>query len=492
MKRGMRHPRSDSGFALIEVVVAAAVLALVALAVLAGVEGASSSSGREKARAVAISLAEADQERLRQLPVTELAKYGDTAPYVVPDPAGSTRSVDGVTYTIQSKAQWVRDDTGDSVSCTSDGHAADYFHITSTVTSNVVGTRVAPAKIDSIAAPNVAYGSAHGTLTVKITDPSDSGVQGVLVSVSGGSSPAPKQTNAAGCAVFEQVSAATAGSGYTVSLNKTGYVDHFGVQSLTRTTKVSPGKLTMLTIPYAAAPVPPTGATVYTYAPGSTTSAPGALVASDSFQVSAVNSADSAVMRNWPPTTPASESPSQSANTLFPFAGPYTYFAGNCHYNDPTDQTQYPNVNTVAPNIGLLTGQQQLANAAAVKVTQPPLNIVIARNKSYATPTAAMTVYAIPQAPSGDSCVQPRIQLQTVDVDTTSGYKWMISRNPTGAVDAGVPYGKYTICFKDGTGGSARYWTSPVYDNTTPPTGRSATTTWTPTSGSSPWSATAC
>jgi Tfp pilus assembly protein PilX len=488
MKEGMRHPRSDSGFALIEVIVSAVVLALVALAVLAGVEGASSSSGREKARAVAMSLAEADQERLRQLPVTELAKYADKAPYLVPDAAGSTRTADGVTYTVASKAQWVRDDTGDSVSCTSDGHAADYFHITSTVTSNVVGTRIAPAKIDSIAAPNVAYGSTHGTLTVKITDPSDTGVQGVMVNVSGGSAPAPKATNSAGCAVFEQVSAATAGTDYTVSLNTPGYVDHFGVQSVTRTTKVSPGKLTTVTIPYAPAPNPATVASVYTYAPGSTTGSPGALVTSKSFQVSAVNSGDASVMRNWPSTAPASEAASQSAAALFPFSGAYTYYTGNCHYNDPTDQNYYKNLNTVAPNIGLLTGQQKLANASTVSVTQPPLNVWIDTNKSGANATASMIVWAIPQAPSGDSCVQPRIPLQTVDVDASATYKWMVARTAT-PFDAGVPYGNYKLCFKDGSGSGARYWTSPVYDNTKPPTGNPTMTKYSPISG---WSATAC
>src|SRR4051794_27221866 len=485
MKVGMRHRPSDAGFALIEVLVSAVVLALVALAVLSGVEGANSSSGREKARAVAVSLAEADQERLRQLPVTELAKYGDKAPYVVPDPAGSTRTVDGVQYTVESKAQWVRDDSGDSVSCTSDGHAADYFHITSTVTSSVVGTRIAPARIDSIAAPNVAYGSTHGTLAVKISDPSDTGVQDVLVSVSGGSAPAPKKTNAAGCAVFEQVSSATAGTDYTISLNTPGYVDHFGVQNLTRTTKVSAGKLTMVTIPYAPAPVPATTASVWTYAPGSTTGSPGALVASKSFQVSAVNSGDPVLMRNWPNTTPATEAASQSATALFPFSGAYTYYTGNCHYNDPTDQSYYKNLNTVAPNIGLLTGQQQLANAGSVTVTQPPLNVQIDKNSAGNDATASMIVWAIPQAPTGDSCVQPRIQLQTVNVLASPSYKWMVARTPV-PFDSGVPYGNYKLCFKDGT----KYWTSPVYDNTKPPTGNPSLTKYSPSSTS--WTGTAC
>ena len=60
------RPRDgEAGFALIEVMVSAVVLAMVALAVLAGVDAAGRSTGREKAEAVAVSLAEQDQERMR-------------------------------------------------------------------------------------------------------------------------------------------------------------------------------------------------------------------------------------------------------------------------------------------------------------------------------------------------------------------------------------------------------------------------------------------
>ena len=61
----MTHARHQDGFALIEVIVSAAILAVVALAVLSGLDGASASSARERARAVSASLAEQDQERLR-------------------------------------------------------------------------------------------------------------------------------------------------------------------------------------------------------------------------------------------------------------------------------------------------------------------------------------------------------------------------------------------------------------------------------------------
>jgi hypothetical protein len=208
-------------------------------------------------------------------------------------------------------------------------------------------------------------------------------------------------------------------------------------------------------------------------------------VASKAFQVSAVNSGDPLMLRNWPKTAGASEAASQPAAGAFPFTGAYTFFTGNCHYNDPTDQTNYPSLNTVGAKAALLTGQQKVAaGGAIVNVTQPPLNVQIDKNRNGSNATASMTVWAIPQAPGSDACAQPRIQLTTVDVDSTSAYKWMVARTAS-PLDAGVPYGKYKLCFKDST----RYWTSPVYDNTTPPTGNPTLTKYSPTSG---WSTTAC
>src|SRR4051812_50081077 len=98
---------SNSGYALIEVVVSAAVLAMVAVAVLAGVDGAQRSTGREKARSVAASLAEQDQERLRAMPVEQLATYAPGTPVL---PLG------GASHTGLSESEWGRDDTGGPVS----------------------------------------------------------------------------------------------------------------------------------------------------------------------------------------------------------------------------------------------------------------------------------------------------------------------------------------------------------------------------------------
>ena len=107
MKFTMRTPRSEAGFALIEVIVSAAVLAIVALAVLSGIDAANGASAREKARAVAASLAEQDQERLRTMPVDMLKN-----PPQAPD-----ATVDGVTYKIKSEAKWITDDVGGTPGC---------------------------------------------------------------------------------------------------------------------------------------------------------------------------------------------------------------------------------------------------------------------------------------------------------------------------------------------------------------------------------------
>jgi Tfp pilus assembly protein PilV len=475
----MARLRSDSGFALIEAIVSAAVLAMVALAVLSGIDGAAASSGREKARNVAASLAETDQERLRALPVTTLANYANAASNVVPDPAGPpftvgdptgvVKTVDGVQYRVLSSAQWVADDTSGSVSCTTDSHAAKYFHITSTVTSAVVGKRIAPVTIDSIAAPNVAYSSTNGTLAVQVLDANGAPVVNKQVTITGGTPPPPASTNAAGCAVFQQVATNTAGQSYTASA--AGCVDHFGNNPSTTTATVNAGKITLVTLPCGApASITPT---VYTYAPGSTPASHGTKIASKAFQISVINSGETGMLRSFPTTKGANELATYPATSLFPFTTKYTFFTGNCHYNDPTD-TRYGSANTASPNGALIAGQQVTTQLLGADVYQPPLNIQLTKSSSGGNSwTTTYTVYAIPVAPSDDDCAQPRITLSTFNVGTTASPKWMVGRSYDSTnkiLDAGVPYGSYSICFASGS----KDWVAGTYDNTTPPTGKAA------------------
>jgi hypothetical protein len=182
---------------------------------------------------------------------------------------------------------------------------------------------------------------------------------------------------------------------------------------------------------------------------------------------------------------------SQSLTSLFPFPTTYTAFTGNCHYNDPTDAV-YGSTNTNGQNGALVAGQQVLATAGNVKVVQPPLNIRLTGKNATGgnTITTSYAVVLKPVPPTGDKCVQPPITtLKTIDTDSTGSFKWMVGRNYVGGnLDAGVPYGDYTVCFQ--TTVSPFSHTTPVdYDNTTPPTGNPTTQSVSPTAA---WTAGKC
>src|SRR3954447_6966532 len=95
-----RLRREQSGFALIEVMVSALIVAIVSVGVLAGIDASSATSGSNKARGVAASLGQDDQERLRSMQPDDLAAIRLQQ---------RTLSVAGVNYTVESDARPVSD-----------------------------------------------------------------------------------------------------------------------------------------------------------------------------------------------------------------------------------------------------------------------------------------------------------------------------------------------------------------------------------------------
>ena len=131
----LRTLKSEAGVTLIEMVISATILVIIALAVMATLDTASSSTAANRGRTVASALAEQDQERMRGMSAVELSNYH-------PDPGHD--NVGRVEYTVESRSEWVRDSTGGAETCTANTKQADYMRITSTVTSNVVGKRIKP------------------------------------------------------------------------------------------------------------------------------------------------------------------------------------------------------------------------------------------------------------------------------------------------------------------------------------------------------------
>lgn len=423
---------AERGFALIEVIVSAAVLALVALAVLSGIDGATSAAGREKARSVAAALAEKDQERLRSMPVEQLASYAAPASPIV---------VDGATYNVDSKVEWVRDSTGGTISCANDNKQADYLHITSTVTSNIVGSRTKPVRIDSIVAPNIEYSTTHGSLAVKVVNAAGQGVPGVGVSLAGASSPLPQSTNEQGCALFQMIAVGD----YIVTLSGSGMVNHAGDPAAKAPATVSAGLLTTVTMDYDFAGV--VNATFETYKPGSTTVTNNTMT-SVSTRMSAVNGDDLSILRKIPATGPAAPAVTGMQMTnLFPFSASYSFFTGGCRYSNPTNDSAnsgyfgtYPGAIAVTPS-----------SILPVTVRQPPLNIRLSKDRGGGNAANTMRVVATPIQAVGDSCVEPSIELNTFTSNSLTGVVGRSQPANNGPVEVGVPFGYYKICFQRGT-----------------------------------------
>ena len=104
----------------------------------------------------------------------------------------------GPTYHVDSKADWVFDASGATEGCNNDSGQANYLRITSTVTSKVVGTRVAPVVMRSIVSPRVgSFADNTGTLTVMVKDQLDRPVPNMPVSISPGAERPKDRTSSA-------------------------------------------------------------------------------------------------------------------------------------------------------------------------------------------------------------------------------------------------------------------------------------------------------
>jgi Tfp pilus assembly protein PilV len=440
----------ESGFMLIEALAAMVILAVVFLAVLGGIDAASRSSGREKARTVASALADQDQERLHAMPASQLPEYRLT----------QTVTVGGASYTVTSEADWVSDANGTTVSCSATG-SADYIRVRSTVTSTVVGTTTRPVVIDSLVTPPVGQAGANtGTLAVQVLDRDAKGVVGMQVNIVGANTGRSfsTATNSLGCAVFGSVP----GDTYDVQVAKSGWVDKDGVTNAHTSAVVNTAQATLTTISYDRAASITTGfdSRWFDYKGKAWRTTPSRAAA-----FSVANSGLSAGL-----VTAAAASPpaaSLTIGSLFPFADGYGVMAGRCAEQNPsvfdTTWAAAHAVQTTAPGTAY---DRASAPAAPVRVPWLPVRVVsgstpvggasvVARllvtttascaatsesGRTYvATETQSMTTYPTGRTLSGTGALTAGVP---------DGMLGMATRTPTAAYefDAGVPFGTYWVC----------------------------------------------
>jgi hypothetical protein len=478
-----RRCSDTRGLALTEAIAAAAVLAILALGVLAGLDGAASSTGREKARSVASALAEKDQERLHAKRAVDLPDLNETDNPVV----------GGIEYTVVSEVDWISDTSGGTLSCTSNGGKADYLRLRTTVTSATVGKRTDPVKLESLVTPPLSSaGGNTGTLAVQVKDRDDLGVKDLAVNIKGAGTgyAAAETTNEIGCAIFAQVPA----DSYDIWVNTPGWVDKGGVQEVHTNSQVSSGGLSLANFVYDQAGTVKVGFDTAWWNPLASSGAGALAVTKSSAWWLSADHADvpaGGIRRYMVKNGSGTQIPAETivADKLFPFKGNYGLHSGYCIEENPANQGVDPA--WVAANAFQLIDpatNYDRTIAPTKPVRQPSLpvrvfngtypssySVTSLRNKKWWLGSANVVAKLIPEQ-ANSQCNDKELILGVSSNSTyglttyplgrtysgtsngDSGITGMVTKKPGALVefDPGLPFGTWQLCVHSDVSGTNR------------------------------------
>jgi Tfp pilus assembly protein PilV len=459
--------RGDEGFGLVEVLVTALVVLILAAGTFATFDASSHATGLAKSRSTAITLAQQDQARMRAMPVADLSNLhnGVTTQRACDDAGGNC-----IDYKVTSNVEWVKDGQGIQ-SCTQADVGFDYLKITSTVSWPGMGAR-RPAVEESLVTPPIGtFGPGEGSLAVKVVRADGvTGVPGVPVSLSG-----PKSysgvTNSQGCVVWGLLPSSGT---YTVTANASNFIDVNGNPTITQATGVTEQALTTVTALYDQA----ASANVSFISKVNTT---GQTFAETLDRVTVAQPKLTAV-RSF--GTQGTKVASLTLPGLFPFAtgspgGPYQVYAGDCPGQAPSAQTP-PDTNlqylpSLTPGV-LSPAQLQLpAFDFKVRVANAGANGTYLGGSNGANMRDAVAAdnVQIKVTPTTPGCAATTPTVEGIDTSGT---------NVARPKDPGFPYGTYTVCVQGTVGTKTRSETfSGVALNKLP-----STTVTSPTSGTVP------
>jgi Tfp pilus assembly protein PilV len=422
--------KDEEGFALLEVIVSAALLAVMVIAVFTTFDVTNRVSARDKMRAVAASLAQDEQERLRSMPVRLLSStMADKGAIAAPT---SPYSVDKVPYKITSTVSWLRDDT-QSTSCTTNGAAADYMKIVTTVAPTANSFATKPVTVSSVVTPpGGAFGAGQGSYALTVVGADGNGKSGVNVSLSGVGAGVTRVTDTAGCAFFGYQPVGN----YTATVAYPGYVDRDGNTTATVPATIAAEAMSTASVKYdAAGSITTNFVTQKLAADGSlpTTNNATDFVTSKSRYVTLANSGMSAAKQ---PGSATAASASFTNASLFPFSDGYAIYAGNCTGARPTTQIPAIGSRPAAP-----VNQVATAAGATVNVLVPAISFTVL--KSGTDPTKNQLQNAkVRLTPTSTGCAG------TFDL----GGPGAVTQANGRVADPGTPFGTYSYCVQGDLG----------------------------------------
>lgn len=340
-----RQTKAEDGFILIEVLVSALILAIVAGAVLELIAATTHSAASERAHSVAYGLAQEDQARLRTARLASLNGLDHTNENV---------EVGGTRFEVRSQGRFVNNSSG-TRSCSSGEASADYVEITSTVSS---ATMLHPVSLHSIVAPsNGSLDPSHGALAIQATNGAGKPVSGVTASISGPTN-ATASTGEEGCAIFADIPAGN----YKVVTGANGLINREGQTSETLNSVGVPGSATQQISVYwdRAGQIAPK----FVYAEPGSGEMPTAAI--DSMMVFNSEGGKPAALYGTPGTVTLA-SPLE-AKTAYPFSATYAVYAGSCTKDLP-EPSSSPAIGNVKVEPGVLATPQIQVPALDLEVT---------------------------------------------------------------------------------------------------------------------------
>jgi type II secretory pathway pseudopilin PulG len=330
--------RSNAGFTLIEVLVTALIVILIASATARALISTSHASGDQRLRSQADAIASQDQDRLRGLSDAQLNGLNQTRP----------ETVSGAPFTVLSKATYL--DTTGATTCTTNSVA--YYKISTKVgwgpeafNSN------APAANTSLSVESILSRPVSGGLLVQVKDQKGAWLPGVSIRAVGpdtqASTTQASTTDTNGCVLFAGLTA----GGYVATMTDSGYVDQNGNSAPTATATVT-----------GTGVQAPSSLPIYMGQAGSiigsfTTSTTGALGEADGISWSGSGTSPTAMSNGFqtaPSSAPAAPLTTLTTGSLFPFyrsvgtvgyANNYVVWGGRCAGQQPPSSYTSATVN---------------------------------------------------------------------------------------------------------------------------------------------------
>jgi len=324
---------SDAGLTLIEVVISAMLVAIIAIATLTGFDSAGRATADERAHGQATLLAGKDEERLRALGAAALTRM---------QPVTKTYTENGTQFSVESSARFVTvGEEEEALACESSPASADYIQTTSKVTwSTPNGTRKPVSQSSIVAIP------VSASLLVRVKNQNNEPVQGASVTVTGTSTKTEQQTPTSGCVIFGAL--AEAEKEVEVVVAKGSWVNTKGESSLTPPAGVKIKLTAEATTSYETQLAEPGAITAEFISNTSTVG-----VTSDTFFAT-----ETSLSAPFVGGTAGVRGASTTLTELFPFASvvskpptviPYTVYAGDCTANDPAEVTKKAVTDPTAP-----------------------------------------------------------------------------------------------------------------------------------------------